>query len=357
MKLHNTWGKAELISKLTNEAEQRVTLSFYRYAHILNPVFFRDYLWLHWNELGVLGRIYVAHEGINAQLSVPYKNLEKFKDFLNSIRFLENTRLNIAIEDDGKSFLKLAIKVRDKILADGLNDSTFDVTKSGEHLNAEAFNRITESGETVIVDMRNHYESEIGKMQGAITPDVDSFRESLPIIADLLKDKKERPVVMYCTGGIRCEKASAWFRHLGFKNVYQLEGGIIEYVRRCQEDNLPIKFKGKNFVFDERRAESVTNDIISACHQCGQPADTHTNCQNKACNLLFIQCEACKKKMNGCCSQDCIHVTSLPINEQIQYRKLHTAEKRYFAKGRAGHLLTHNSETLQKNIQYHDITS
>src|SRR5690606_1468164 len=205
---------------------------------------------------------------------------EAFLVKLSEVDFLDGIRLNKAIEDDGRSFYKLKIKVRDKILADGLNDKTFDVTNSGKHLDAEEFNSLADDPDTVIIDMRNHYETEIGHFEKAITPDVDTFRDSLPIIEELLEGKADKNALMYCTGGIRCEKASAWFKHKGFENVYQLNGGIIEYARQVEARKLPNKFVGKNFVFDERRAESISQDVIAVCHQCGEPSDIHTNCSN-----------------------------------------------------------------------------
>ena len=110
---------------------------------------------------------------------------------------------------------------------------------------------------------------------------------------------------MYCTGGIRCEKASAYFKHKGFKNVFQLEGGIIEYAKQVKAEKIKNQFIGKNFVFDERRGESISNCIIAKCHQCGSPCDTHVNCSNEACHLLFIQCESCQDKRQVCCSSEC----------------------------------------------------
>ncbi len=185
--------------------------------------------------MGVLGRAYVAHEGINAQISVPDGHFATFTQKLRDVTFLKETRLNIAVEDNGKSFFKLKIQVKEKIVADGLNDHGFNVTKRGEHLNAEAFNAITDQPETLVVDMRNHYESEVGHFENAVLPDVDTFRDSLPVVVDLLKNKRDQPVVMYCTGGIRCEKASAYLKHQGFKKVYQLEGGIIKYAHEVRQ--------------------------------------------------------------------------------------------------------------------------
>ncbi|MEO5787817.1 rhodanese-related sulfurtransferase [Gelidibacter sp.] len=339
MQLYNNLSAKERAALIEQAGKDRLTISFYAYAKIGNPKIFRNDLFLAWNELDVLGRIYVAHEGINAQLSLPADQFEAFKAHLDSISFLENVRLNIAVEHDNFAFLKLKIKVRDKIVADGLNDDTFDVTDIGVHVDAERFNELIEDENTVLVDMRNHYESEIGHFKNAVTPDVDTFRESLDIIEEDLKDHKEdKNLVMYCTGGIRCEKASAYYKHKGFKNVFQLEGGIINYVRQIKEKGLENKFIGKNFVFDERRSERISDDVIAHCHQCGAPADLHTNCANDACHLLFIQCEECKEKMDACCSSTCMEVNRLPYEEQKEMRKGQGNSNDIFKKGRAGHL-------------------
>ncbi|PIB38001.1 rhodanese-related sulfurtransferase [Maribacter sp. 4G9] len=336
MQLYNTLSAKERAALIEEAGQDRLTISFYKYAHIGNPGIFRNHLFIHWNELDVLGRIYVAHEGINAQLSVPAENFQRFKDFLDSITFLENVRLNIAIEQDNMSFLKLKVKVRDKILADGLNDATFDVTNKGVHVNAQKFNELIEDPDTVLVDMRNHYESEIGHFKNAITPDVDTFRDSLDIIEKDLQDHKEdKKLVMYCTGGIRCEKASAYYKHKGFKQVYQLEGGIIEYARQVEQQRLENKFLGKNFVFDHRRGERISSDIISQCHQCGEPCDDHVNCANEACHLLFIQCKKCAEKMNDCCSDHCMEIHALPYEEQKALRKGIVVSNKIFKKGRS----------------------
>jgi len=336
MQLYNTLSAKERETLIEEAGKERLTISFYKYAHILNPKLFRNHLFIHWNDLDVLGRIYVAPEGINAQLSVPADNFEKFKAHLDSITFLENARLNIAIEQDNKSFLKLKIKVRKKIVADGLNDATFDVTNKGIHVDATLFNELIDDPKTVLVDMRNHYESEIGHFKNAITPDVDTFRDSLDIIErDLSNYKEDKNLVMYCTGGIRCEKASAYYKHKGFKNVFQLEGGIIEYTRQVRAKNLENKFLGKNFVFDHRRGERITEDIIAVCHQCGKSCDTHVNCANEACHLLFIQCESCADKMNNCCSDHCKEIHELPFEEQKKLRKGKVVSNKIFKKGRS----------------------
>ncbi len=313
----------------------RTTLSFYKYHPIADPKAFRDQLYMLFNKLNVLGRIYVASEGINAQLSVPSENFEEFKQLLYAIPFLNQVRLNIAVDDNGKSFFKLKILVRNKIVADGLNDSTFDVTQCGTHVSAKEFNALADDPNTIIIDMRNHYESEVGRFKNAICPDVDTFREELQIAEDLMAQHKEKNLLMYCTGGIRCEKASAWMKHKGFKNTFQLEGGIIEYARQVKEQGLENKFIGKNFVFDERLGERITNDIISTCHQCGAPCDDHTNCKNDGCHLLFIQCKACSEKYNGCCSTECAEIITLPQEEQKAIRKGINKGRQVFKKGRS----------------------
>jgi UPF0176 protein len=336
MQLYNTLSAKERANLIDQAGEDRLTLSFYKYAQIENPKLFRDYLFIHWDKINVLGRIYVATEGINAQLSVLATRFEEFKAILDNISFLENVRLNIAVEQDNKSFLKLKIKVRDKIVADGLEDSEFDVTQCGVHVDAKSFNDLISKPETLLVDMRNHYESEIGHFEGAITPDVDTFRDSLPLTEeDLQPHKKDKNIVMYCTGGIRCEKASAYFKYKGFENVYQLEGGIIEYTRQVKAQGLDNKFRGKNFVFDQRRAEQISDEVIAVCHQCGTPCDTHVNCANEACHLLFIQCPTCAEAHNNCCSDACSDIVQLPEDQQKRLRKGTKNSNKIFKKGRS----------------------
>ena len=332
--LHNRIDKRVLKSQLHAVPQSRLTLSFYKYHKIFDPTLFRDQLYTHLTALGVLGRIYVAKEGVNAQISVPTQGLEDFRKALYAIDFLQGVRLNIAIEDNGKSFFVLKIQVKKKIVADGLHDETFDATDSGEHLSASQFNEIADQPDTIIVDMRNHYESEVGHFQNAICPDVDTFKDALPAAENILAEKKDKNIVMYCTGGIRCEKASAWMKHRGFQHVFQLDGGIIEYARQIKQQGLKNKFLGKNFVFDERLGERISDEIISVCHQCGKACDTHTNCRNEACHLLFIQCEACADKYTGCCSEECKEIVALPTPVRKELRKGKTLGRLVYKKGR-----------------------
>ncbi|WP_396156465.1 rhodanese-related sulfurtransferase [Flavobacterium sp.] len=347
MQLYNTLSAEERAELIDQAGKQRLTLSFYAYAKIENPKQFRDDLFVEWNQLDALGRTYVAKEGINAQMSIPAENMEAFRKTLEVYPFMRGIRLNVAVEQDNHSFLKLTVKVRDKIVADGLNDETFDVTNIGVHLKAKEFNQILENPNTIVVDFRNHYESEIGHFKGAITPDVETFRESLPIIYEQLQNHKEdKNLVMYCTGGIRCEKASAYFKHQGFKNVYQLEGGIINYAKQIKEENLESKFIGKNFVFDHRLGERITDDIVSQCHQCGKPCDNHTNCENEGCHLLFIQCDECKTAMENCCSTECQEIIHMSLVDQVKLRRGLKNGNMIFRKGKSDKLVFKHSGEL-----------
>ncbi len=319
--LHNRVSQAELKKRLYEETEYRITVSFYQYFFIENTQAFRDDLYKGLSALNVFGRIYIATEGINAQISVPESNFDAFKKFLFQYPSLDGIRLNKAVDNDGKSFWVLKIKIREKIVADGIVDPSFNMAKKGKYVNASEFNHLTTDPNTLIVDMRNHYEYEVGHFENAIEVPSDTFREQLPMAANMLQDQKDKNIIMYCTGGIRCEKASAYMLHRGFKNVFHLEGGIIHYANNVKEENLLNKFHGKNFVFDDRLGERITDEIISKCHQCSSKSDTHTNCKNEGCHLLFIQCEACADKYEGCCSEECHRIINLPEEEQKLLRK------------------------------------
>ena len=319
--LHNRVSNEELKKRLMEESEPRTTISFYCYFPVQNPQEFRDYLYKNLLALNVFGRIYVAYEGINAQISVPTANFEAFKTFLYSIEPLNGLRLNIAVDDDGKSFWVLRVKTREKIVADGINDPAFSMENKGRYVNAAQMNTLLEDENTIVVDMRNHYEYEVGHFVKALEVPSDTFRDQLPMAVDMLQGKEEKNIIMYCTGGIRCEKASAYMLHKGFKNVFHLEGGIINYARQIKEQALESKFTGKNFVFDERLGERITDDIIAKCHQCGKSCDTHTNCKNDGCHLLFIQCEDCTAQYDGCCTIECKETIHMPEERQKEIRK------------------------------------
>jgi len=320
MRLYNIVDSKVLKEIQLSETFVRKTISFYRYFIIDNPQEFRDQIYLDWADLNCFGRIYVAREGINAQMSVPESNYEAFLETLTKYPIFDQIPVKFAIEDNGKSFYKLTIKVRPKLVADGLDDDAFDVTNVGRHLSAEEFHNLVESGEHILVDMRNHYESEIGHFKGAICPETDTFRDEIKLVTEMLAGQNDRKVLLYCTGGIRCEKASAYLKHHGFTDVNQLHGGILEYARQIKQLNLEPNFIGKNFVFDERLGESVNGQTISHCHQCGKLCDTHVNCANELCHILFIQCPECAEKYEKCCSSECREVKNASASEKQLFR-------------------------------------
>jgi len=306
-----------------NDGRARRTVSFYRYVHISDPVAFQQRLRTAWSDFGCFGRIYVATEGINAQMNVPIDQWDAFDAWVQAQPELAGIPYKIAVEEKGVvSFYKLTIKVKKKIVADGLDDNTFDVTNTGEYLTAKEMNEYIDDPEAVIVDMRNRYESEIGHFERAITPDVDTFREELALVPKLLDDKKDKKVALYCTGGIRCEKASAWLKHQGFTNVKHLKGGVIDYKHQVEREGLPNKFKGTNFVFDERLGERIGDEIISHCHLCSKnKTDQHYHCKNQVCHVLFLGCDSCVTHKQGYCSWYCQQFDKLPASWKKVYAR------------------------------------
>ncbi|WP_457913492.1 oxygen-dependent tRNA uridine(34) hydroxylase TrhO [Candidatus Gillettellia adelgis] len=346
--LYNRISNEELKKRVLNETDPRATVSFYTYFVIDNPRAFRDNLYIKLNKLKVFGRIYVAKEGINAQISIPKNNFLIFKKMLFTLHpALNKVRLNIALEDNGKSFWVLRLKVRERIVADGINDENFDLKNIGEYLQADRVNKMIDDPNTLFVDMRNHYEYEIGYFENAINIPSDTFREQLPLAVEMLQNSKHKSIVMYCTGGIRCEKASAYMRHHGFENVYHIEGGIIAYVRQAKEMGLPLRFIGKNFVFDQRMGERITSDVVAYCHQCDTLCDTHVNCKNKICHLLFIQCPNCAAKFDGCCSITCKEEMGLLYKALLKRHRISNNKIKRFNKSKK--LLNRTMQFIRKN--------
>ncbi len=340
--LHNRVSRRELRARMQADPTPRTTISFYQYTPIADPKAFRDELYGDFRAIGVLGRIYIAEEGINAQVSVPTDHVERLRERIHAIPGCDGVRLNVAVHDDGRSFFVLDIKVRKQIVADGITDPGFDMRNKGRYVEADRFNELTASADTVLIDMRNHYEYEVGHFRDAIELPSDTFREQLPMAVDMMKDNKERTIIMYCTGGIRCEKASAWMLHNGFRNVFHLKGGIINYVNQVRSQGLENRFIGKNFVFDDRLGERVSDDVIAHCHQCGKPCDTHVNCMNDACHLLFIQCEDCRGKNEGCCSEECRVFIHLSPEARKEGRKAFKRGHNIFNKSRESLRHMHN---------------
>ena len=318
--MFNKKSKFELRKYLEQESFQRITCSFYKYIEVKNPEEFRNHLYKQFSHLDILGRIYVSKEGINAQISIPEHSLDQIKSYINSLKIFKDIKFKHAVEE-GTSFLKLKILVRDEIVAYKVPKESYDMNKTGVHLKPVDFNNSIKEKDAIVVDMRNYYESEVGRFKNAIIPDAHFSKELLPKVAEILEGKENKKVHLYCTGGIRCEKASSYLIKKGFKEVYQLEGGIIQYAHDMKENDLKSEFIGKNFVFDNRMGERVTDDVIAQCHQCKAPSDNHKNCKNDTCHLLFIQCSKCADKYNNCCSKDCSEFLKLDLDTQKKLRK------------------------------------
>ncbi|OGG59195.1 hypothetical protein A3C89_04135 [Candidatus Kaiserbacteria bacterium RIFCSPHIGHO2_02_FULL_50_50] len=332
-----TLSRKERKAKVASDATPRTTLSFYRYVRIGEPAAFRDAFFARLQELGCLGRIYIASEGINAQMNVPTENFDAFRDYIDSLGELGDVPFKIAVEEgEAPSFYKLTIKVKERIVADGVANGVFDVTAPGDYLTAKEFNDYVHDPEAIVVDMRNAYESEVGHFKGAVLPQVETFREELAITPELLKGKEDAKIALYCTGGIRCEKASAWLKHKGFKDVKHLKGGIIDYKRQVDEEGLENTFRGKNFVFDERLGERISDEVIATCHLCAkEKADVHHHCKNQACHILFIGCDDCTKKRKGYCSRVCEFKDALPQPvKKFLNKNIHTKRPAQFKKNR-----------------------
>lgn len=325
-RLHNLIDKKVLKKILQEDKRPRTTLSFYNYYPIIPETYLhqvRDELYQELGVLEVLGRIYLAKEGINAQISVLNDRISDFQSLISGYSFLRGVPLNESVKEDPKrfSFYKLIVRIRSRIVADGLPEElNFAPDQKSTSLTPEKFHRILEEGGFPI-DVRNHYESEIGHFRNAFTVDADTFRQQLPMLADNLKKHQRNKLLLYCTGGIRCEKAGAYLKQKGYSQVYQLKGGIIAYAKYVKKHKLNSYFIGKNFVFDGRMGERITDDVIANCHQCGKPCDDHTNCQNDACHLLFIQCKDCQEEFKGCCSEECRKIIYLPVEEQRKIRR------------------------------------
>lgn len=322
--------KEEQKAAVISDGIPRRTLSFYKYVKIADPVALQRELQERWGNLGCFGRIYVAHEGINAQMNVPVASWDQFDAYMKHKSEFAGIPYKFAVEEGSiPSFYKLTIKVRTKIVADGLDDASFDVTNTGAYLTAKEMNEYIGNPEAVIVDMRNSYESEIGHFEGAIRPQVDTFRDELALVPDILKEHKGKKVALYCTGGIRCEKASAWLKHNGFDDVKHLKGGVIDYKHQVEREGLENHFKGKNFVFDERLGEKIGDEIISHCHLCRiNKTDTHYHCKNQVCHVLFLGCDSCVEKKSGYCSYYCMTFDRLPASWKKKYARWYNAHRK-----------------------------
>ena len=305
-------SREERRREVATDGIERITISFYKYVHLNDPYTVRERLFASWYRLGCLGRIYIASEGINAQMSIPQNNWQTFEEELRSWDEFADVPFKIAVQQNNASFFTLTVKVKNKIVADGLDDASFDPSQTGGYLNAQEMNEYIDDPDAVVIDMRNAYESEIGHFEHARCMQVDTFREQLQRVVSDFKQEKDKKIALYCTGGIRCEKASAWMKHNGFTDVKHVRGGIIDYKHQVEQQGLENKFRGTNFVFDERLGERIGEEVISHCHLCSkQKSDQYHHCRYQPCHVLFIGCADCMKKNNGycsfaCCTKDCL---------------------------------------------------
>jgi len=254
-------------------------------------------------ELGFTGRILVSDEGINGTLGGTNQNIERYKKLMSDHELFGNIDFK---ESDGgpECFPRLSIKVRNEAVSLGIPHTILTTQNSGQHLSpTETHKLITQNPEDLIIlDARNNYESAIGKFQNAITPDIENFRDLPQFIDENIEKFKDKQVLMYCTGGIRCERATAYLNEKNIaKKVYQINGGIHRYVEQYPDGF----FRGKNYVFDGRIALKVNDDILGKCLHCNKPCDDYHNCLNAQCNKHFICCSICIEQLNKTCSEHC----------------------------------------------------
>ncbi len=321
MHLHNIYSSSILENKLREEAYTRIILSFYRYITIKYPKQFRDELYKSLFNIKTLGRIYIANEGINAQISIPENCYGLLRKVIDSFESLKSIYFNRSVIGRDDAFLKLKIKYRKKIVNDDFKKFDISRIEQNDYVVPEEFNRLLTLDDTVVIDLRNNYESEIGHFKKAICLPVKTYREALKELPLALDNKQDKTILLYCTGGIRCEKANIYLKDQGFSKVYQLRGGIINYFREVIENNLPSLFIGKNFVFDQRLGEKISKGTISYCHQCNELSDDYTNCANEQCHCLMIQCSKCAEKYKKCCSNECRELFELPKGIQKLLRQ------------------------------------
>ncbi len=273
-------------------------LLFYKYAEIENPEKFAKSHLEFCKQIGVLGKVLVAHEGINGSISGTKEQVERYKEDLRKDKRFSDI---VFKEDIGlmHPFTRMAVRIKNEIIA---LKAKVDMKNKGKYISPEEFLKLYEDGEDVIIlDARNNYESRVGKFKRAITPDIEVFRE-FPKVAEILADKKDKKIITYCTGGIRCEKASAYLKEHGFKNVYQLEGGIVSFCKKFPNS----VWEGTCFVFDKRMLSNEIGGIAGKCEICDADCDLYRNCKNFSCDKLTLICLGCEKKMNGCCSIKCL---------------------------------------------------
>jgi UPF0176 protein len=280
---------------------QYEVILYYNFTPVEDPEKFckEHKQWL--KERGILGRVYMNREGINGTLGGTPEQMEEYKTYLRSLDGFEDTEFKTDEHDD-IPFAKLICKVRKEIVS--IHVDELNPEEGGYHMPPSEWRDVMESGEDyVMIDVRNNYESRVGHFEGALKPDVENFYE-FPQWLEEAEIPKEKKVLMYCTGGIRCEKFSVLMKQKGWDDVNQLHGGILKYAREEGGKH----FKGKCFVFDDRLVVPVNKENlqpIARCEITGKPADSYINCANMECNKLFVSSEEGAAQMDGCCSGEC----------------------------------------------------
>lgn len=277
-------------------------ISFYKYVEIEYPeAMAKEHL--NWClENNIRGKVYFATEGINGSVFGDDETISNYKNHLKSIKIFNDVWFKETLTDK-TAFNKMYVRVKDEIVNSGLQNTSLKNT--APKLTPEQLLNFYESGKDfIIIDARNWYESKIGKFKNAITPQIKHFRE-WPSVVESLGEYKERTIVTYCTGGIRCEKASAYMRENGFKDVYQMDGGILNYIQKFPD----TYWEGGMFVFDDRKVfEPNTKEElkhIASCHFCNKPISNYINCHNMNCDKIFVCCDECKIENDYCCSEEC----------------------------------------------------
>ena len=275
------------------------TITFYKYVNLKDPEQVKGYVKGLCEGLNLLGRVLIGKEGINAGISGRIDEIEKFKELLQKTREFSDLTYREQLSEEN-TYHKLIVKKRKEIV---VLDKEVNIEKKGQHITPERLKKWIDRGEKItILDARNDYEAELGKFKGAITLPIKNFREFPEAAEKELEGKEDETIVMYCTGGIRCEKSSAYLKDKGFKKVFQLQGGIINYNNQFKDKN----FEGSCFVFDDRLSDGIgSDDPLTKCEVCGEDSDKYIDCHNMDCDRLFICCESCQKEMNKTCSLTC----------------------------------------------------
>lgn len=294
-------------------------LLYYCYAQIENPEEFREQHHRLCLDLNLRGRIIIASEGLNGTVSGLREDCEKYMAAVHADPRFAKTEFKVDYSDK-HAFAKLHVRHKPEIVHSSLRHLDPN-QRTGIHLEPEEFRKMKDQDDVVILDVRSDYEFNVGRFKNAVTLPIENFRD-FPAKVDELKEKyKDKKILTYCTGGIKCEKASAFLLEQGFENVYQLHGGIIKYGFEAQGED----FEGKCYVFDNRLTVDVNKvnpTVISKCYICETPSDRMVNCANPSCNIHVAICESCGDKMQGTCSDECkTHPEVRPYNGTGYYQK------------------------------------